>query len=225
MNEHQPARDPRSGERQDLSGITYKLQARMGRVLTDEPFEYAKHRPGALQERRIQTNPEISKDGETNATERTIFLTGRDGEYIAVSGVVLDKMSVVLNSSVAIMAPDSNDWVVYRSKAGRPKDGHDGQWQIERIIHSSQTGQIDSEPYTFFQPVDENGEQDMERAETDAQELKDVINLIERAHCRTETPPKSKETKETEALLDQIKKLREEAAYQLSSLAKRLYLR
>lgn len=221
MNEHQPARDPRSGERQDLSGITYKLQARMGRVLTDEPFEYAKHRPGALQERRIQTNPEISKDGETNATERTIFLTGRGGEYIAVSGVVLDKMSVVLDPSVTIMTPDSNDWVVYRSKAGRPKDGHDGQGQIERI-YGSQTDQLDSEPYTFFKSVDENGEQDMERAETDAQELKDVINLIEGAHCRTETPPKSKET---EALLDQIKKLREEVAYRISLLAEGLYLR
>ena len=224
MNEHQPARDPRSGERQDLSGITYKLQARMGRVLTDEPFEYAKHRPGALQERRIQTNPEISKDGETNATERTIFLTGRGGEYIAVSGVVLDEMSVVLDPSVTIMAPDGKDWVVYRSKSGRPKDGHDGQWQIERI-HGSQadrSDQLDSEPYTFFQSVDEDGEQDMERAETDAQELKDVINLIEGAHCRIETPPKSKET---EALLDQIKKLREEVAYRMNLLAEGLYPR
>ncbi len=198
MNEHQPARDPRSGERQDLSGIAYKLQARMGRVLTDEPFEYAKHRPGALQERRIQTNPEISKDGETNATERTIFLTGRGGEYIAVSGVVLDEMSVVLDPSVTIMTPDSNDWVVYRSKVGRPKNGHDGQGQIERI-YGSQTDQLDSEPYTFFKSVDENGEQDMERAEADARELHDVRKLIEGAHCRTETPPKSKET---EALLD-----------------------
>ncbi|RKW01630.1 MAG: hypothetical protein D8B38_04145 [Candidatus Saccharimonas sp.] len=170
----------------------------MGRVLTDEPFEYAKHRPGALQERRIQTNPEISKDGETNATERTIFLTGRGGEYIAVSGVVLDEMSVVLDPSVTIMTPDSNDWVVYRSKVGRPKNGHDGQGQIERI-YGSQTDQLDSEPYTFFKSVDENGEQDMERAEADARELHDVRKLIEGAHCRTETPPKSKET---EALLD-----------------------
>ena len=224
MNEHQPARDPRSGERQDLSGIAYELQARMGRVLTDEPFEYAKHRPGALHERRIQTNPEISKEGEGDATERTIFLTGRNGKYIEVSGVVLDEMSVVLDPSVTIMTPDSNDWVVYRSKVGRPKDGHDGQWQIERI-HGSQadrSDQLDSEPYTFFQSVDEDGEQDMERAETDAQELKDVINLIEGAHCRTETPPKSKET---EALLDQIKKLREEVAYRISLLAEGLYLR
>lgn len=220
MNEHQPARDPRSGERQDLSGIAYELQARMGRVLTDEPFEYAKHRPGALQERRIQTNPEISKDGETNATERTIFLTGRDGKYIVVSGVVLDEMSVVLDPSVTIMTPDSNDWVVYRSKVGRPKDGHDGQWQIESI-HGSQTGQIDSEPYTFFQPVDKDGKQDLERAEADARELHDVRKLIEGAHCRTETPPKT----ETKALLDQIKKLREEAAYRISLLAERLYLR
>lgn len=221
MNEHQPARDPGSGERQDLSGIAYELQARMSRVLTDEPFEYAKHRPGALQERRVQANPELNKDGEGDATERTIFLTGPEGEHIAVFGVVLDAMSVVLDPSVAIMAPDSNDWVVYRAKSGRPKDGHDGQWQIERI-HGSQTGQIDSEPYTFFQPINKDGEQDLERAETDARELHDVRNLIEGAHCRTETPPKSKET---EALLDQIKKLREEAAYRISLLAERLYLR
>lgn len=221
MNEHQPARDPGSGERQDLSGIAYELQARMSRVLTDEPFEYAKHRSGALQERRVQANPELNKDGEGDATERTIFLTGPEGEHIAVFGVVLDAMSVVLDPSVAIMAPDSNDWVVYRAKSGRPKDGHDGQWQIERI-HDSQTGQIDSEPYTFFQPINKDGEQDLERAEADARELHDVRNLIEGAHCRTETPPKSKET---EALLDQIKKLREEAAYRISLLAERLYLR
>ncbi len=220
MNEHQPARDPRSGERQDLSGIAYKLQARMGRVLTDEPFEYAKHRPGALQERRIQTNPEISKDGETNATERTIFLTGRGGEYIAVSGVVLDEMSVVLDPSVTIMTPDSNDWVVYRSKVGRPKNGHDGQGQIERI-YGSQTDQLDSEPYTFFKSVDENGEQDMERAEADARELHDVRNLIEGAHCRVETSPKS----ETKALLDHIKELREKMAERMGLLAEHLSLR
>ncbi len=220
MNEHQPARDSGSGERQDLSGIAYKLQARMGRVLTDKPFEYAKHRPGALQERRIQTNPEISKDGETNATERTIFLTGRDGKYIAVSGVVLDEMSVVLDPSITIMTPDSNDWVVYRSKAGRPKNGHDGQWQIERI-HGSQTGQIDSEPYTFFQSVDKDGKQDLERAEADARELHDVRNLIEGAHCRVETSPKT----ETKALFDHIKELREKMAERMGSLAERLYLR
>lgn len=220
MNEHQPARDSGSGERQDLSGIAYKLQARMGRVLTDKPFEYAKHRPGALQERRIQTNPEISKDGETNATERTIFLTGRDGKYIAVSGVVLDEMSVVLDPSITIMTPDSNDWVVYRSKAGRPKNGHDGQWQIERI-HGSQTGQIDSEPYTFFQSVDKDGKQDLERAEADARELHDVRNLIEGAHCRVETPPKN----EAKALLDHIKELREKMAYRMGLLAEHLSLR
>jgi hypothetical protein len=192
----------------------------MGRVLTDKPFEYAKHRPGALQERRIQTNPEISKDGETNATERTIFLTGRDGKYIAVSGVVLDEMSVVLDPSITIMTPDSNDWVVYRSKAGRPKNGHDGQWQIERI-HGSQTGQIDSEPYTFFQSVDKDGKQDLERAEADARELHDVRNLIEGAHCRVETSPKT----ETKALFDHIKELREKMAERMGSLAERLYLR
>ncbi len=221
MNEHQPARDPRSGERQDLSGIAYELQARMSRVLTDEPFKYAKHRPGALQERHVQANPELNKDGEGDATERTIFLTGREGEHIAVFGVVLDSRPVVLDPTVAIMAPDSNDWVVYRAKAGRPKDGHDGQWQIERIIHSSQTGQIDSEPYTFFQPVDKDGKQDLERAETDARELHDVRNLIEGARCRIETPPKS----EMKALLDQIKELREEMAYRMGLLAKHLSLR
>lgn len=220
MNEHQPARDSGSGERQDLSGIAYKLQARMGRVLTDEPFEYAKHRPGALQERRVQANPELSKEGEGDATKRTIFLTGPDGEYIAVSGVVLDEMSVVLDPSVTIMTPDSNDWVVYRSKVGRPKDGHDGQWQIERI-HGSQTGQIDSEPYTFFQPVDKDGKQDLERAEADARELHDVRKLIEGAHCRVETPPKN----EAKALLDQIKELREKMAERMGLLAEHLSLR
>ena len=220
MNEHQPARDPRSGERQDLSGIAYKLQARMGRVLTDEPFEYAKHRPGALQERRVQANPELSKEGEGDATKRTIFLTGPDGEYIEVSGVVLDEMSVVLDPSITIMTPDSNDWVVYRSKAGRPKNGHDGRWQIERI-HGSQTGQIDSEPYTFFQSVDKDGKQDLERAEVDARELHDVRKLIEEAHCRVETSPKT----ETKALLDHIKELRKKMAERMGSLAERLYLR
>lgn len=220
MNEHQPARDPGSGERQDLSGIAYELQARMSCVLTDEPFEYAKHRPGALLERRVQANPELNGDGEGDATERTIFLTGPEGEHIAVFGVVLDAMSVVLDPSVAIMAPDSNDWVVYRAKSGRPKDGHDGQWQIERI-HGSQTGQIDSEPYTFFQPVDKDGKQDLERAEADAQELHDVRNLIEGAHCRIETPPKS----EMKALLDQIKELREEVVYRMGLLAEHLSLR
>ena len=223
MNEHQPARDRGSGERRNLSEAAAKLQARMSCVLTDEPFEYAKHRPGALQERRVQANPELGGDGEGDATERTIFLTGREGEYIAVFGVVPDSLPVVSGPTVAIMAPDGNDWVVYRSKSGRPKDGHDGQWQIERI-HGSQadrSDQLDSEPYTFFQSVDEDGEQDMERAETDAQELKDVINLIEGAHCRVETPPKT----ETKALLDHIKELREKMADRMGSLAERLYLR
>lgn len=194
MNEHQPARDPRSGERQDLSGITYKLQARMGRVLTDEPFEYAKHRPGALQERRIQTNPEISKDGETNATERTIFLTGRGGEYIAVSGVVLDEMSVVLDPSVTIMTPDSNDWVVYRCGA----DAND-KWQVVRI-HGTGTEQYNGgEEYTFFQPTEGDSQQHPSHKNADAQELRDLMKLIDTSHCHTETPPKNKET---EALLD-----------------------
>jgi len=216
MNEKQL---PANGERQDPSGLADQLQEELSRILTERPFEYAWWRQSALQERRIQTNPELSKDGETNATERTIFLTGRDGEHIAVFGVVHDSRPVVLGPTVAIMAPDSNDWVVYRSKAGRPKDGHDGQGQIERI-YGSQTDQLDSEPYTFFKSVDENGEQDMERAEADARELHDVRKLIEGAHCRTETPPKN----EAKALLDQIKKLREEVAYQISSLLKRLYL-
>ena len=173
-----------------------------------------------MQERRIQTNPELSKDGETNATERTIFLTGREGEYIAVFGVVPYSLPVVWGPTVAIMAPDGKDWVVYRSKAGRPKDGHDGQGQIERI-YGSQTGQIDSEPYTFFQPVDKDGKQDIERAEADARELHDVRKLIEGAHCRVETPPKN----EAKALLDQIKELREKMAYRMGLLAEHLSLR
>lgn len=220
MNEKQL---PANGERQDPSGLADQLQEELSRILTERPFEYAWWRQSALQERRIQTNPELSKDGETNATERTIFLTGRDGEHIAVFGVVHDSRPVVLGPTVAIMAPDGKDWVVYRSKSGRPKDGHDGQWQIERI-HGSQadrSDQLDSEPYTFFQSVDEDGEQDMERAETDAQELKDVINLIEGAHCRTETPPKT----ETKALLDQIKELREKMAERMGLLAEHLSLR
>ena len=207
MNEKQP---PANGERQDPSKLADRLQEKLSRILTERPFEYAWWRQSALQERRIQTNPELSKDGETNATERTIFLTGREGEYIAVFGVVPYSLPVVWGPTVAIMAPDGKDWVVYRSKSGRPKDGHDGQWQIERI-HGSQadrSDQLDSEPYTFFQSVDEDGEQDMERAETDAQELKDVRNL-----------------KETEALLDQIKKLREEVAYRMNLLAEGLYPR
>ena len=220
MNEHKPARDPGSGERRNLSETAAKLQARMSCVLTDEPFEYAKHRPGALQERRVQANPELNGDGESDATERTIFLTGPEGEHIAVFGVVLDAMSVVLDPSVAIMAPDGNGWVVYRSKAGCPEAGHDGQWQIERI-DGSQTGQIDSEPYTFFQSVDKDGKQDLVRAEADARELHDVRTLIEGAHCRIETPPKS----ETKVLLDQTKKLREEAAYWMNLLAEGLYPR
>ena len=48
------------------------------------------------------------------------------------------------------------------------------------------------------------------------------MKLIDTSHCRTETPPKSKET---EALLDWIKKLREEAAYWMELVAERLYLR
>lgn len=149
MNEKQP---PANGERQDPSKLADQLQEMLSRILTERPFEYAWWRQSALQERRIQTNPELSKDGETNATERTIFLTGPEGEYIAVFGVVPYSLPVVWGPTVAIMAPDGKDWVVYRSKSGRPKDGHDGQWQIERI-HGSQadrSDQLDSEPYTFF---------------------------------------------------------------------------
>lgn len=217
MNEKQP---PANGERQDPSKLADRLQEKLSRILTERPFEYAWWRQSALQERRIQTNPELSKDGETNATERTIFLTGREGEYIAVFGVVPYSLPVVWGPTVAIMAPDGKDWVVYRSKAGRPKDGHDGQGQIERI-YGSQTGQIDSEPYTFFQPVDKDGKQDIERAEADARELHDVRKLIEGAHCRVETPPKN----EAKALLDQIKELREKMAYRMGLLAEHLSLR
>ena len=73
MNEKQP---PANGERQDPSKLADRLQEKLSRILTERPFEYAWWRQSALQERRIQTNPELSKDGETNATERTIFLTG-----------------------------------------------------------------------------------------------------------------------------------------------------
>ena len=47
------------------------------------------------------------------------------------------------------------------------------------------------------------------------------MKLIDKAHCRTETPPKS----ETKALLDQIKELREKMADRMGLLAERLYLR
>ena len=214
MNEKQL---PANGERQDPSGLADQLQEELSRILTERPFEYAWWRQSALQERRIQTNPEISKDGETNATERTIFLTGRDGEHIAVFGVVHDSRPVVLGPTVAIMAPDSNDWVVYRCGA----DAND-KWQVVRI-HGTGTEQYDDgEEYTFFQPTEGDSQQHPSHKDADAQELRGLMKLIDTSHCHTETPPKSKET---EALLDQIKKLREEVAYQLSSLAERLYLR
>ena len=214
MSEKQP---PACRERQDPSKLADRLQEKLSCILTKTPFEYAWQRPGALQERRIQTNPEISKDGETNATERTIFLTGREGEYIAVFGVVPDSLPVVSGPTVAIMAPDSNDWVVYRCGA----DAND-KWQVVRI-HGAGTEQYNGgEEYTFFQPTEGDSQQHPSHKDADAQELRDLMKLIDTSHCRTETPPKSKET---EALLDQIKKLRKEAAYQLSSLAKRLYLR
>lgn len=214
MNEKQL---PANGERQDPSKLADQLQEELSRILTERPFEYAWWRQSALQERRIQTNPEISKDGETNATERTIFLTGRERERIAVFGVVPDSLPVVSGPTVAIMAPDSNDWVVYRCGA----DAND-KWQVVRI-HGAGTEQYNGgEEYTFFQPTEGDSQQHPSHKDADAQELRDLMKLIDTSHCRTETPPKSKET---EALLDQIKKLREEAAYQLSSLAKRLYLR
>ena len=214
MNEKQL---PANGERQDPSGLADQLQEELSRILTERPFEYAWWRQSALQERRIQTNPEISKDGETNATERTIFLTGREREYIAVFGVVPDSLPVVSGPTVAIMTPDSNDWVVYRCGS----DAND-KWQVVRI-HGTGTEQYNGgEEYTFFQPTEGDSQQHPSHKDADAQELRGLMKLIDTSHCRTETPPKSKET---EALLDQIKKLREEAAYQLSSLAKRLYLR
>lgn len=213
MNEKQP---PANGERQDPSKLADRLQEKLSRILTERPFEYAWWRQSALQERRIQTNPELSKDGETNATERTIFLTGREGEYIAVFGVVPYSLPVVWGPTVAIMAPDSNDWVVYRCGA----DAND-KWQVVRI-HGTGTEQYNGgEEYTFFQPTEGDSQQHPSHKDADAQELRGLMKLIDKAHCRTETPPKN----EAKALLDQIKKLREEAAYQLSSLAKRLSLR
>jgi hypothetical protein len=169
-----------------------------------------------LQERRIQTNPEISKDGETNATERTIFLTGRDGEHIAVFGVVFDSRPVVLGPTVAIMAPDSNDWVVYRCGS----DAND-KWQVVRT-HGTGTEQYNGgEEYTFFQPIEGDSQQHPSHKNADAQELRDLMKLIDTSHCRTETPPKT----ETKALLDQIKELREKIADRMGLLAERLYLR
>ena len=214
MNEKQP---PANGERQDPSKLADRLQEKLSRILTERPFEYAWWRQSALQERRIQTNPELSKDGETSATERTIFLTGPEGEYIAVFGVVHDSRPVVLGPTVAIMAPDSNDWVVYRCGA----DAND-KWQVVRT-HGTGTEQYDGgEEYTFFQPIEGDSQQHPSHKNADAQELRDLMKLIDTSHCRTETPPKSKET---EALLDWIKKLREEAAYWMELVAERLYLR
>ena len=213
MNEKQP---PANGERQDPSGLADQLQEELSRILTERPFEYAWWRQSALQERRIQTNPEISKDGETNATERTIFLTGRDGEHIAVFGVVFDSRPVVLGPTVAIMAPDSNDWVVYRCGS----DAND-KWQVVRT-HGTGTEQYNGgEEYTFFQPIEGDSQQHPSHKNADAQELRDLMKLIDTSHCRTETPPKT----ETKALLDQIKELREKIADRMGLLAERLYLR
>ena len=213
MNEKQP---PANGERQDPSKLADRLQEKLSRILTERPFEYAWWRQSALQERRIQTNPEISKDGETNATERTIFLTGRDGEHIAVFGVVFDSRPVVLGPTVAIMAPDSNDWVVYRCGS----DAND-KWQVVRT-HGTGTEQYNGgEEYTFFQPIEGDSQQHPSHKNADAQELRDLMKLIDTSHCRTETPPKT----ETKALLDQIKELREKIADRMGLLAERLYLR
>ena len=113
------------------------------------------------------------------------------------------------------MAPDSNDWVVYRCGA----DAND-KWQVVRI-HGTGTEQYNGgEEYTFFQPTEGDSQQHPSHKDADAQELRGLMKLIDKAHCRTETPPKN----EAKALLDQIKKLREEVAYQISSLLKRLYL-
>lgn len=213
MNEKQP---PANGERQDPSKLADRLQEKLSRILTERPFEYAWWRQSALQERRIQTNPEISKDGETNATERTIFLTGRDGEHIAVFGVVFDSRPVVLGPTVAIMAPDSNDWVVYRCGS----DAND-KWQVVRT-HGTGTEQYNGgEEYTFFQPIEGDSQQHPSHKNADAQELRDLMKLIDTSHCRTETPPKT----ETKALLDQIKELREKIADRMGLLAEGLYLR
>jgi len=193
-----------------------RLQEKLSRILTERPFEYAWWRQSALQERRIQTNPELSKDGETNATERTIFLTGPEGEYIAVFGVVHDSRPVVLGPTVAIMAPDSNDWVVYRCGS----DAND-KWQVVRT-HGTGTEQYNGgEEYTFFQPIEGDSQQHPSHKNADAQELRDLMKLIDTSHCRTETPPKT----ETKALLDQIKELREKIADRMGLLAERLYLR
>ena len=213
MNEKQP---PANGERQDPSKLADRLQEKLSRILTERPFEYAWWRQSALQERRIQTNPELSKDGETNATERTIFLTGRDGEHIAVFGVVPYSLPVVWGPTVAIMAPDSNDWVVYRCGA----DAND-KWQVVRT-HGTGTEQYDGgEEYTFFQPIEGDSQQHPSHKDADAQELRDLMKLIDKAHCRTETSPKT----ETKALLDHIKELRKKMAERMGSLAERLYLR
>ncbi len=213
MNEKQP---PANGERQDPSKLADRLQEKLSRILTERPFEYAWWRQSALQERRIQTNPELSKDGETNATERTIFLTGPEGEYIAVFGVVHDSRPVVLGPTVAIMAPDSNDWVVYRCGA----DAND-KWQVVRT-HGTGTEQYDDgEEYTFFQPTEGDSQQHPSHKDANAQELRGLMKLIDTSHCRTETPPKT----ETKALLDQIKELREKMAERMGLLAERLSLR
>lgn len=213
MNEKQP---PANGERQDPSKLADQLQEKLSRILTERPFEYAWWRQSALQERRIQTNPELSKDGETSATERTIFLTGPEGEYIAVFGVVHDSRPVVLGPTVAIMAPDSNDWVVYRCGA----DAND-KWQVVRT-HGTGTEQYDGgEEYTFFQPIEGDSQQHPSHKNADAQELRDLMKLIDKAHCRVETPPKN----EAKALLDHIKELREKMAYRMGLLAEHLSLR
>ena len=213
MNEKQL---PANGERQDPSGLADQLQEELSRILTERPFEYAWWRQSALQERRIQTNPELNGDGEGDATERTIFLTGPEGEHIAVFGVVLDAMSVVLDPSVAIMAPDSNDWVVYRCGA----DAND-KWQVVRT-HGTGTEQYDGgEEYTFFQPIEGDSQQHPSHKDADAQELRGLMKLIDTSHCRVETPPKN----EAKALLDQIKELREKMAYRMGLLAEHLSLR
>lgn len=105
---------------------------------------------------------------------------------------------------------------MYRCEA----DAND-KWQVVRI-HGTGTEQYDDgEEYTFFQPTEGDSQQHPSHKDADAQELRGLMKLIDTSHCRTETPPKN----EAKALLDQIKKLREEATYRISLLAEHLSLR
>lgn len=95
------------------------------------------------------------------------------------------------------------------------------KWQVVRT-HGTGTEQYNGgEEYTFFQPIEGDSQQHPSHKNADAQELRDLMKLIDTSHCRTETPPKT----ETKALLDQIKELREKIADRMGLLAERLYLR